>query len=203
MKFLQILLILFSTNVFSYSSAFIGEVESKDWNRFGDKFYDYFLYVYAGVEEDGSEKTILIKIENSFGTDYYKYFYFYKCSDRQIKKNKCYENGYTINRDYDDLLNILNKSIELSMTVKKNNSQKINKNIQFESRTIRSPFGGGNARFFAQGTDQTYLILPTNFKTANANADRYYSLRAQENFLKYLLQAEEILDRTIKNESED
>ena len=78
MKLLQLLIILFSTNVFSYPLVYIGEVKSQEWNRFGDKFYDYILSVYAGAEENGSETAVLIKIENSFGYDFYKYFYLYK-----------------------------------------------------------------------------------------------------------------------------
>ena len=196
MKLLQLLIILFSTNVFSYSLVYIGEVKSQEWNRFGNKFYDYILSVYAGAEENGSETAVLIKIENSFGYDFYKYFYLYKCSQKQIKKNKCYENGYTINREYDDLKNILNKSIELSRSSKKTNIEKISKNIQFEGRNIRSPFGGGNARFFAQGEEKKYLILPTNFETRNAS-DRYYSSEEQENFLTYILRAEELINKIL------
>ena len=196
MRLLQLLIIIFSTNVFSYPLVYIGEVKSQEWNRFGNELYDYILSVYAGAEENGSETAVLIKIENSFGYDFYKYFYLYKCSKKQIKKNKCYENGYTINREYDDLKNILNKSIELSRSSKKTNIEKISKNIQFEGRNIRSPFGGGNARFFAQGEEKKYLILPTNFETRNAS-DRYYSSEEQENFLKYISRAEELINKIL------
>ena len=197
-------LILFTTNAFSYSLLYIGEVESRYWNDSWDKFYDYPLTVYAGGDTDGSERSVLIKIKNSFGDDYYKYFKSQKCTEKQIKKNKCYENGYSINNDYNTLLFILEKSIEWSKIAKENNVEKVSKNIQYEGKNIRSPFGGGNARFFAQGTHQSDLILPAYFDLSDS-VDRYYSLEAQENFLEHLAKVTETIERSIEEnkKSED
>ncbi len=49
---------------------------------------------------------------------------------------------------------------------------------------------------FAQGEEKTYLILPTNFETRNAS-DRYYSSEEQENFLTYILRAEELINKIL------
>jgi|TARA_B100001758_G_C18284758_1_gene543650 hypothetical protein len=196
-KYYFLLTIIFCSNIFSYSLLYIGEVESRQWNDSWDRFYDYPLTVYAGGNPDGSERTVLIKIKNSFGDDYYKYFRSQKCNERQIKKKQCYENGYTINYEYDNLYYILNKSIEWSRIAKENNVEKVSKNIQYEGKNIRSPFGGGNARFFAQGDYQSDLILPAYFPLIDAE-DRYYDLDAQENFLKHLSKVTETIDRSLE-----
>ena len=196
-KYYFLLTIIFCSNIFSYSLLYIGEVESRQWNDSWDKFYVYPLTVYAGGNPDGSERTVLIKIKNSFGDDYYKYFRSQKCNERQIKKKQCYENGYTINYEYDNLYYILNKSIEWSRIAKENNVEKVSKNIQYEGKNIRSPFGGGNARFFAQGDYQSDLILPAYFPLIDAE-DRYYDLDAQENFLKHLSKVTETIDRSLE-----
>ena len=84
-------LILFTSKCFFLLLLlYIGEVESRYWNDSWDKFYDYPLTVYAGGDPDGSERSVLIKIKNSFGDDYYKYFKSQKCTEKQIKKNKCF-----------------------------------------------------------------------------------------------------------------
>tara|TARA_B100000131_G_scaffold182626_1_gene176140 strand:- start:631 stop:1254 length:624 start_codon:yes stop_codon:yes gene_type:complete len=198
MKFLQLFLILFSANIFSYPALYIGEVESRHWNDYGNIFKNYPLTVYAGGSSDGSERSVLIKISSNYGDDFQKYFKFYKCSEKQIKKNQCYENGYTINREYENLIYILNKSIEWSRIAKKNNVEKVSKNIQFEGKEMSSPLGGGTVRFFAQGDYQSDLILPAYFPSVRAK-DRYYSLDAQESFLQHLSRVDETIDRSIEN----
>ena len=197
MKLFFFLTFFFTTNVFSYSLLYIGEVESRQWNDSWNKFYNYPLKVYAGGDPDGSERTVLIKIENSFGDDLNKYFRSKKCTERQIKKKKCYENGYTINYEYENLIYILNKSIEWSRIAKENNVEKVSKDIQFEGKNIRSPFGGGNAQFFAQGDYQADLILPAYFHLSDGKY-RYYSLDAQEDFLDHLSKVTETIDRSLK-----
>ena len=204
MRFIYFLTFFFTANVFSYSLLYIGEVESRQWSDYGDKFYSYPLTVYAGGNPDGSERTVLIEIKNSFGDDYYKYFRSQKCNERQVRKQQCYENGYAINYEYDNLFYILNKSIEWSRIAKENNVEKVSKNIQFEGKNIRSPFGGGNARFFAQGVYQSDLILPANFPLIDAE-DRYYDLEAQEGFLEHLMKVKATIDRSLdeNKKSED
>lgn len=189
--------IFITSNVFAYSLLYVGEVESRDWNDVWNKFYDYPLKVYAGADPDGSERTILIKIKNSFGDDFNEYFEFKKCNEKQIKKDKCYKNGYKINKSYDSLIGILEKSIEWSMIAKENNVEKVSKDIKINGKRIYSPFGGGYARFFAQGTHQSDLILPTFFHLSDS-VDRYYSLEAQKNFLEHLTKVDETIERSMK-----
>ncbi len=196
-KFIFVLLIMFSTSVYSYSLLYIGSVESREWNDFGDKFYNYPLKIYAGGKPDGSEKTILIEIKNAFGDDYKKYFVSKKCRKKQIEKGRCPEDGFRgFNNNYYDLKRILTKSIEWSNIAKENKIEKVNKDIIWEGGRIFSPFGGGNARFFSQGAYQADLILPVWFHLSEGK-DRYYSLKAQENFLRHLNNVEETIIRSI------
>ena len=198
-------LILFTANVFSYPHLYVGTVESRYWSDVWENFRtQYPLKVYAGGGTDGEYRSILIEIKNDYGEDYRKQLNFRKCSEKSIKKKRCYENGYSINKDYDTLLYILKKSIEWSKIAKENNVEKVSKNIQYEGKNIRSPFGGGNVSFYAQGTYQSDLILPLYFPSSRSE-DRYYSLQAQENFLELLTNATETIERSIKEnkKSED
>lgn len=196
MRLFYFLTLFFTANFFSYSLLYIGEVESRQWNDVWNKFYNHPLKVYAGGNPDGSERTILIKMENSFGDDLNKYFRSKKCTESQIKKKICYGNGYKINYEYQNLIYILNKSIEWSRIAKENNVEKVSKNITFEGKNIRSPFGGGDARFYAQGDYQADLILPAFFDLSDAK-DRYYSLDAQEDFLEHLSKVTETINRSL------
>lgn len=204
MKFFLPLTLFFTVNVFPYSLLYIGEVESRQWNDTWNKFYNYPLKIYAGGDPDGSERSILIKIQNSFGDDLNKYFVSKKCTERQMKKKEnafgykvCNENGYTRNYEYENLIYILNKSIEWSRIAKENNVEKVSKDIKYKGNTISSPFGGGNARFFAQGNYQADLILPAYFHLSDRK-NRYYSLEAQEDFLEHLLKVKETIDRSLE-----
>ena len=76
-------------------------------------------------------------------------------------------------------------------------NEKVSKNIKFEGKNIRSPFGGGNAQFYAQGDYQADLILPAYFHLSDGKY-RYYSLDAQEDFLEHLSKVTETIDRSLE-----
>lgn len=196
------LLTLSSASSFAYQLLHVGTIESRHWNDVWNNFNDYSLNIYAGGEPDGTERTMVIKIENAFGDDYRKDFKVKRCSERQIKKDKCASNGYTINQDFRNLVYILEKSIKWSKIAKQNGVESATKNIVDDrGRAFYSPFKGGNVRFFVSNSgNQTDLILPAYFHLSEAT-DRYYDLEAQEEF--YRLLTEEVsktIDRS-KGES--
>jgi hypothetical protein len=195
------ILVLASTSAFAYQLLHVGKVDSRHWNDVWNNFSDYSLNIYAGGDPDGTERAIVIIIENAFGDDYRKNFKVKKCSERQIKKNKCASNGYTINEDFRNLVYILDKSIKWSKIARENKVESVSKSIVDDrGRTFYSPFRGGDVRFYASNSgNQTDLILPVYFKLSEAT-DRYYDLEAQENF--YRLLTEEVTKTIDKSKGE-
>ena len=162
--------IFITSNVFAYSLLYVGEVESRDWNDVWNKFYDYPLKVYAGADPDGSERTILIKIKNSFGDDFNEYFEFKKCNEKQIKKDKCYKNGYKINKSYDSLIGILEKSIEWSMIAKKIMLKSLERHQNYWKKNLFAIWWWLCSILCARN-HQSDLILPTFFHLSDSVDD--------------------------------
>lgn len=211
MIFLRTILFLslftISLNIFSYSVYGVGQIESKEWNDYAEKFYDYPLKIYAGYSPDLSEKHIKIEIKNSFGDDYFKGYTLKKCNERQIKKNKCDSENFLINRQYEGfeyLKNILRKSIEWSEVAIENKVEKISKNLEIDGKKLTSPFADyRNAQFYVNSkSKQTELILPTKLPLKGIS-NRYYGLVAQKEFLRLLeIEVPNILKKSLEKSNE-
>ena len=155
MKYIYYLIFLFSTSINADNYHLAGSATYNEYNDIFKQFFPSKINVWAIQKNEFQE--IVIQFENSLGDDPQWRYKFDRCSNKDIKKNRCQESGYKANEKFSRLKQSLLKSIEWSETALNNEVERFSKDIILENKER------GVGKFFYNGSKQTDLIISVNF----------------------------------------